>query len=197
MGSLEVSVHQHHEVLSHSCPGHPGLCRDRESQGRPAGVCEGSKEVLTLNSLSIVPYPIMVKSGQKIDLQLQLTLEEAVPKGAMVSLKMVKKGLIDLPLPCIEIDGLHLGSCEYTGQHLPDVASDFLCPDYFPDGQTCNLPLMPGEFGSNDPYTITLPDIPDAIANLLGKGKFEVRATVNKEDGSEMTCIWVILELTN
>merc|ERR1712136_132075 len=73
----------------------------------------------------------------------------------------------------------------------------FLCPDYVPDGQTCNLPLMPGEYGSNDPYTITLPDIPDAIANLLGKGKFEVRATVNKEDGSEMTCIWVILELTN
>merc|ERR1711872_530928 len=78
------------------------------------GVCEGSKPALNLDSLAVNPYPIVVKSGQDISFQLHLTLQETVPAGATVSLQMTKKGFIDLPLPCIEIDGLHLGSCALT-----------------------------------------------------------------------------------
>ena len=58
-----------------------------------------------------------------------------IPPGATVSLKIKKEGIVDIPLPCLEIDGAHLGSCDYDAQYLLTTYSDFLCPDYFPDGQ--------------------------------------------------------------
>jgi len=160
------------------------------------GICPGSNDPLDLNTLSIEPYPIVVATGAEINLQLLITLNEPVPEGATVSLKIVKKGVIDLPIPCLEIEGIHLGSCDYTGQEILDVAADFLCPDYVPDGQTCTLPLNPGVYGGSEPLNIVLPTLPDAIVDLLASGTYSLTAKVNLADGSEMTCIFVNLELT-
>merc|ERR1712240_333905 len=160
------------------------------------GLCPGSNDPLDLNTLSIEPYPIVVATGAEINLQLLITLNEPVPEGATVSLKIVKKGVIDLPIPCLEIEGIHLGSCDYTGQEILDFAADFLCPDYVPDGQTCTLPLNPGQYGGDQPLNIVLPTLPDNIVDLLASGAYKIEATVNLADGSEMTCIFVSLELT-
>merc|ERR1711951_13128 len=164
-------------------------------KGVEHGFCPGANEPLSLDSLDLSPYPIVVASGAEINLQLQLTLNEVVPEGATADVTIVKKGLVDIPLPCVEVDDLHLGSCQYTGNQLLSAVSDFLCPNYVPDGQECMLPLNPGVYGSTEPYTFVLPDIPQIIVDLLGSGNYEITAHVNYADGSEMTCIIVGIEL--
>merc|ERR1711909_263778 len=74
------------------------------------GFCPGSPEPFALDALSVKPFPIIIANGESVTLELQLTLNEEIAKGAQVSLKMKLEGLIDLPIPCIEVDGLHWAS---------------------------------------------------------------------------------------
>merc|ERR1711909_205161 len=89
-----------------------------------------------------------------------------------------------------------LGSCDYDGDELLASASDFLCPTYFPDGQDCMLPLNPGFYGSTDSLTLTLPEIPGILVDLLAAGTYYADATVKYADGSEMTCLYIRVELS-
>merc|ERR1711915_814382 len=107
---------------------------------------------------------------------------------------IVKKGLIDIPFPCLEIEGLHLGSCEYDGQTLLDEGAAFLCPDFFPENQACALPLNPGTYGGAAP-PLVIPEIPDILIDLLGSGSYEVQVHAIRPDGSEETCLYAIVEL--
>merc|ERR1712080_70655 len=94
-------------------------------------------------------------------------------------------------LPCVEINGLHIGSCDYDADHLLNLADPILCPDHFPDGQVCALPLMPGVYGGGDPLVIgPLDDIPDSILPFL-KGVIYAEATLTSAAGDKLACIWV------
>merc|ERR1711909_219289 len=64
------------------------------------GFCPGSPEPFTLDALSVKPFPIIIANGESVTLELQLTLNEEIAKGAQVSLKMKLEGLIDLPTDC-------------------------------------------------------------------------------------------------
>ena len=75
------------------------------------GLCEAdTHQPITIEAASIAPYPVVVHSGATIAIEVALTLLEVVPEGAQVSLKIVKEGFIDLPIPCLEVEGIHLGS---------------------------------------------------------------------------------------
>merc|ERR1712226_1568582 len=113
------------------------------------GFCPGSPEPFTLDALSVKPFPIIIANGESVTLELQLTLNEEIAKGAQVSLKMKLEGLIDLPIPCIEVDGLHIGSCDYDADTLLAEGAPILCPDHFPDGQACTVAASPL---SSDPW---------------------------------------------
>jgi len=160
------------------------------------GFCEGAGEPLTFETFTITPYPVVIATGATINIELIVDLMEVVPEGAKVKLDVVKKGLLDIPLPCIEVDGLHLGSCEYEGQTLLDEGAAFLCPDFFPEGQGCTLPLNPGKYGGAAP-PLTIPELPDIIVDLLGSGTYEVRVHAIRPDGSEETCIFATIELSS
>merc|ERR1712107_94445 len=57
--------------------------------------------------------------------------------------------------PCLDIEGLSLGSCTYDGDHLlEEAATAGICPTYFPEGQACALPLNPGVYGGGDPLVL-------------------------------------------
>merc|ERR1712215_264868 len=159
------------------------------------GFCDGSAEPGTIDNASVEPFPIVLATGETITLSVQLTLNEPVPVGAQVSLKIKKEGLIDVPFPCLEIDGLHIGSCDYDGDHLLELGADGLCPDYFPDGQECKLPLNPGVYGGGDPLVLTLPEIPSIIADLLASGTYYADATITLADGTQMACVWIRVEM--
>merc|ERR1739838_359249 len=148
------------------------------------GFCEGADEsVGSPDIIDVQPFPVVVATGETVTLTVQLTMADGH----------------DIPLPCLEIDGAHLGSCDYDAQYLLPTYSDFLCPDYFPDGQECMLPLGPGVYGGGkeNPLTITLPEIPSIIADLLAAGTYYASATLKTADGADWTCGYVRLALTS
>merc|ERR1711942_109009 len=155
------------------------------------GFCDGSPEPVSLDVITVEPFPIIVSNGAMITLQIQVTLNEEVPVGSQVHLDLKLEGLISIPIPCLEIGGLHIGSCTYDADELLGIASDFLCPDYVPEGQECKLPLSPGTYGGGEPLTLgPIEDIPDALTPFL-KGTIFAEAHVQKASGDEMVCIWV------
>merc|ERR1711951_268778 len=162
------------------------------------GFCDGSPEPLSLDSIAVTPFPIVLASGQEISIQVLISLMEAVPVGARIKLNIVKEGLIPFPIPCLTLsEDLHIGSCEYDGQHLLEVGADALCPAYFPDGQDCSLPLNPGQYGSTEALSVVLPEIPDIIVSVLGSGTYRAEVHGMLEDGTEMVCLYVRVELTH
>merc|ERR1712193_495361 len=104
------------------------------------GFCDGSPEPLTFDVISVAPFPIIVQNGASITLEVQITLNEEVAVGAQVDLNLVLEGIIPIKIPCLDIEGLHIGSCHYDGDELLSTASDFLCPTYVPEGQAPALP---------------------------------------------------------
>merc|ERR1712061_303929 len=92
------------------------------------GFCDGSPEPLTFDVMSVTPFPILVQNGATITLEIQITLNQEVPVGSVVDLNLVLEGLIPIKIPCLEIEGLQIGSCHYDGDELLSTASDFLCP---------------------------------------------------------------------
>merc|ERR1712234_9228 len=160
------------------------------------GFCDGSAEPASIDNASVEPFPIVVATDETITLSVQITLNEVVPAGAQVSLKIKKEGLIPVPIPCLEIEGLHIGSCDYDGDHLLELGAEALCPTYFPDGQECALPLNPGTYGGDPPIVLTLPEIPAIIAELLASGTYYAEATISLADGTQMVCLFVRVEVT-
>merc|ERR1712244_64130 len=155
------------------------------------GFCDGAnQDVLSLDNISVEPFPLVIATGADI------TLNVPVPAGATVSLKIHREGLIPIPIPCLPIGDISIGSCTYDGDELLAGASDFLCPTYVPEGQECSLPLNPGSYGSADSLTVTLPEIPGILVDLLASGTYYADATVKYADGSEMTCIYLRVEIT-
>merc|ERR1711936_1339849 len=148
------------------------------------GFCDGANsDVLSLDNISVEPFPLVIATGADITLNVQITLNEPIPAGATVSLKIKREGLIPIPIPCLPIGDISIGSCDYDGDELLASTSDFLCPTYFPDGQDCMLPL-------------TLPEIPGILVDLLAAGTYYADATVKYADGSEMTCLYIRVELS-
>merc|ERR1711964_116319 len=78
------------------------------------GFCDGSAEPATIDTATVEPFPIVVATGETITLSVQITLNEVVPAGAQVSLKIKKEGLIPVPIPCLECN-LPLSPGAYGG----------------------------------------------------------------------------------
>merc|ERR1739840_46747 len=153
------------------------------------GFCDGSPTPLTFDVMSVAPFPIMVSNGASITLEVQITLNEEVAVGAQVDLNLVLEGIIPIKIPCLDIEGLSLGSCTYTGDHLLEVAATAgICPTYFPDGQACALPLNPGVYGGGDPLTLgPIDSVPDILLPFL-KGTIRAEANFLLADGSLFAC---------
>merc|ERR1712071_492434 len=137
------------------------------------GFCDGSPEPITLDVLKVTPFPILVQNG------------------ATVHLNLVLEGIIPIKIPCLEIEGLHIGSCDYDADYLLGQFADFLCPTYVPEGQACALPLMPGVYGGGDPAVLgPIENIPEILIPFL-KGTIRAEATVMNAAGETLACIWV------
>merc|ERR1712033_51495 len=153
------------------------------------GFCDGSPEPITFDVMSVAPFPILVQNGASITLQVQISLLEEVAVGAQVDLNLVLEGIIPIKIPCLDIEGLSLGSCTYDGDHLLEVAATAgICPNYFPEGQACALPLNPGMYGGGDPLTLgPIESIPDILLPFL-KGVIRAEASFLLADGSLFAC---------
>ena len=71
---------------------------------------EGAAQPGTIDEIVVEPFPIKLHTGESSSVLATLTLNEPVPVGARLKLDLKKEGLIPFPIPCLEIDGLHIGS---------------------------------------------------------------------------------------
>ena len=152
---------------------------------------DGANQPGTIDSVVVEPFPISLHTGASIKILAQLTLNEPVPEGATLSLNLKKEGLIPLPIPCLEINGLHIGSCTYDAGELiarPEIC-EFLVPDHVPEGQGCTLPLNPGVYGGEPAIEGVIPEIPHILLDLIGAGTYSAEAVIDLADGTQMTCI--------
>merc|ERR1712172_352933 len=155
------------------------------------GFCDGSPQPFTFDVMSVEPFPILVQNGAMLSIAIQITLNEDVPVGTQVALNLVLEGIIPIKIPCLDIGGLHIGSCHYDGDELLSTASDFLCPTYVPEGQACALPLGPGTYGGGDPLVLgPIESIPDILLPFL-KGTVRAEATVTDAAGATVACVFV------
>merc|ERR1711970_564034 len=127
------------------------------------GFCEGSPEPASIDNISVEPFPILIQNGATVTLNVQI--------------------------PCLDINGISLGSCTYPGDELLAVAETAgICPQYFPEGQACALPLNPGVYGGGDPLTLgPIESIPDILLPFL-KGTINAEASFVLADGSLFAC---------
>ena len=70
----------------------------------------GSPEPFTFDLLSIDPFPIIVQNGALVTIAAQITLNQVMEVGTMVSLNLVLEGFIPIKVPCLELDGVNIGS---------------------------------------------------------------------------------------
>merc|ERR1712168_1249824 len=151
------------------------------------GFCDGADtSVGSIDAADVQPFPVEVKTGATVTISATLTLSAVVQTGSTVSLNIVKEGIVDLPIPCLEIEGLHVGSCSYDADYLLTKFSDF---------QACATPLNPGTYGGDPPIEVVIPEIPDLIAGFLASGTYYADATITNPDGTQMTCLYVRIEV--
>merc|ERR1719378_220856 len=155
------------------------------------GFCDGSPEPFTFDVMSAEPFPILIQNGAMLSIAIQITLNEEVPVGTQVALNMVLEGIIPIKIPCLDIDGLTIGSCNYDGDELLTSGADFLCSTYVPEGQACSLPLRPGVYGSSNPLTVgPINSIPDILLPFL-KGTIRAEGTMTDSVGKTIACAWI------
>ena len=64
----------------------------------------------SIDAAAVSPFPVVLKTGYPVNISATFTLNAVVQTGSTVSLNIVKEGIVDLPIPCLEIEGLHVGS---------------------------------------------------------------------------------------
>jgi len=158
------------------------------------GFCEETTaRPLEIENATIHPFPIPLVTGTVLEVTVGFNLMEECPVGTTVKLSMTLLGLVEIPIPCLAIDDISLGSCEYGIDDLLAAGADLLCPTV-PAGQECHLPLHPGIYGGFIQFTF--PEINPIIGDLLAAGDYKVDAAFLLEDGTEFTCLTFTLELT-
>ena len=65
---------------------------------------------MTLDMMVVDPFPIEMVSFHTMTLAAQITLLEELPAGTTVSVALVKEGIINLPIPCLSMGGVMVGS---------------------------------------------------------------------------------------
>ena len=159
------------------------------------GFCPGSEQPLYLACIFIEPYPVLFEPNETVSISAWMSLFENITAGSQFKVRITKEdGPISVLMPCIDSNewGL-IGSCDYEGNSFIRHFYRFFCPNAASPDE-CSLPILNGTYGSNDPYDITLPEFDEDFDFLL-TGTFHIEITVEKEDGTDMTCVYFTLEL--
>merc|ERR1719150_649355 len=64
--------------------------------------------------LNILPWPVEISAGAQLSIDGGLDILQVVEVGSQLKLELkLQTPLGELPIPCIPIDGLQIGSCTY------------------------------------------------------------------------------------
>merc|ERR1712018_135003 len=149
--------------------------------------------------IAVDPDPIVVEAGKQFGLHFAIDLLTQM-NGGTVKIDIVS-GV--LPVPCLEVEGHKVGSCEYTTEELVGAFCQLCeavgnCEELLPPGQACALPAAPGHFGGvyggDDMVYVDIPEIPSIILNFLN-GKIKAHILGKDEAGNEDLCAIVHLDV--
>merc|ERR1711963_1147511 len=131
---------------------------------------DGSEEWFGNIMVEVQPWPVVIATGETLTLDGGLDILQEIEVGSQLELKLTLKTAIgNLPIPCLPIDDLNIGSCTYDVQKLLDDAAALgVCDMIMAEGQECTLPLMPGSYA---PFL---------------KGSIEAQAIGYKADGTKV-----------
>jgi hypothetical protein len=54
-------------------------------------------------SVDVEPYPVHVASGAHIDIHATVELGKAIEAGSKLKLDLTKTGIINIPIPCMDV----------------------------------------------------------------------------------------------
>ena len=74
-----------------------------EGEGVEHGLCPGSPQALTIDTLSVQPYPVTLAEGTTVSISVQVTTTEELPAGSTISFDAKKESIINIPIPCLDI----------------------------------------------------------------------------------------------
>merc|ERR1712179_398175 len=136
-----------------------------------------------ITSVNFQPDPIVVKKGYRVKFSGTLRSSQQVGGTYTLKLKVVKKGWIDIGVPCLG----SFGSCTYKG---------LKCEDMLP---YLNVPSCPPPKGSYTlkERTMVIPDV--SLPSFLTSGKYYLKAEVFDEDNrnKRIGCVEVNLKATS
>ena len=67
------------------------------------GLCPGSPSSLTIDTLSVQPYPVTLAEGTTVSISVQVTTTEELPAGSTITFDAKKESIINIPIPCLDI----------------------------------------------------------------------------------------------
>merc|ERR1712018_474127 len=149
--------------------------------------------------IAVDPDPIVVEAGKQVGLHFAIDLLTQM-NGGTVKIDIVS-GV--LPVPCLEVEGHKVGSCEYTTEELVGAFCQLCeavgtCEELLPGGQACALPAMPGHygggFGGDDFVYIDLPELPSELIPLL-TGTLKAHILGKDSNDAEDLCADVTIEV--
>merc|ERR1711992_112697 len=149
--------------------------------------------------IAVDPDPIVVEVGKQVGFHFAIDLLTQM-NGGIVKID-IRSGSI--PVPCLEVEGHKVGSCEYNTEELVGAFCQLCeavgnCEELLPDGQACALPAMPGHyggvFGGDDFVYVDIPEIPDIILQFLN-GTLKIHILGKDENGNEDLCADVTLDV--
>ena len=86
-------------------------CEVNISQPHDFLLSEGAPQPGSIDELTVLPDPLELHTGATVTISATLTLSGTVQPGSQVALSITKKFLgVDVPFPCLEIDGNNIGS---------------------------------------------------------------------------------------
>jgi hypothetical protein len=92
-------------LLALAAAGHKIRTRDLQY-----GFCEGASQPFSIDEFVLEPYPVVLHTGAPLHVVLGITLFEPIPVGSTATLKVIKDGFLDIPIPCILFGDIHIGS---------------------------------------------------------------------------------------
>ena len=74
------------------------------TEGVEYGLCPGSStSSLTIDTLSVQPYPVTLAEGTTVSISVQVTTTEELPAGSTITFDAKKESIINIPIPCLDI----------------------------------------------------------------------------------------------
>ena len=79
------------------------LVSGARTEGVEYGLCSGSSSSLTIDTLSVQPYPVTLAEGTTVFISVQVTTTEELPAGSTITFDAKKESIINIPIPCLDI----------------------------------------------------------------------------------------------